>query len=229
MSLVLQEINKQYIATNNGLEQVYQNRLIEGVDFERYDWLKGDGNAWIDTLINGSSPLNYKCEIKVDVVPSSITRIIGFRVSTSSSIPQACFSIVNSDIAMYFNSDNRTAESVIVGEIYHLAVNGNVMTSNTQSLTSSIRMVTNKTISLFNYISSDYARSIFNGYMRGVVINGHIFTPIKLLRPCPPNLSSQNKLHPIGECGMIDSVSGKFYGNANTTGSFSVYNDPVTE
>ena len=50
-------------------------------------------------------------------------------------------------------------------------------------------------------------------------------TPIQLTSSIPAYLASDNLPHSAGECGMWDSVSEKFYGNANTSGKFSVENE----
>jgi hypothetical protein len=46
--------------------------------------------------------------------------------------------------------------------------------------------------------------------------------PCRLLRPIPRNLDAQCKSRVAGECGMIDLVSGRFYGNVASSGAFSL-------
>lgn len=50
-------------------------------------------------------------------------------------------------------------------------------------------------------------------------------TPIQLTSDLPAYLASDNLPHAAGECGMWDSISEKFYGNANSSGEFSVENE----
>ena len=48
--------------------------------------------------------------------------------------------------------------------------------------------------------------------------------PCKLLKPVPKWLDANGIRRQVGECGMIDLVSGKFYGNVNSVGTFTVEN-----
>lgn len=50
-------------------------------------------------------------------------------------------------------------------------------------------------------------------------------TPLVLTSSLPAYLASDNLPHSAGECGMWDSINEKFYGNANSTGAFSVENE----
>lgn len=50
------------------------------------------------------------------------------------------------------------------------------------------------------------------------------FIPCKLLKPVPKWLDANGIRRQVGECGMIDLVSGKFYGNVNSVGTFTVEN-----
>lgn len=225
MSLVLQGINKQYIATNNGLEQVYQNKLVEGRDYERWDWLKGDGLAWIDTLHKCSTTINVDVLINADYV--TFADYIGaensdnsgnLRIGVENSTGRlGCVRYNGSKVK--FVAPNTDANIVVGGG--YVSVNGTKQSFNT--LVSSYNITiggVNKRNTVkgnpcnFRYVNiSDVDYSLY-------------LSPIKLLSPCPPNLSANGKPYPIGECGMIDSISGKFYGNSGS-GSFSVYNDPT--
>ena len=65
-----------------------------------------------------------------------------------------------------------------------------------------------------------------NDWIRRFELVGKLsLTPITLTSSLPAYLSSDNLPHAAGECGMWDSVNEKFYGNANTSGAFSVENE----
>lgn len=49
--------------------------------------------------------------------------------------------------------------------------------------------------------------------------------PCRLLHSIPAILDGNGIARQAGECGMYDSVSGKFFGNVATSGSFTVTND----
>jgi hypothetical protein len=54
--------------------------------------------------------------------------------------------------------------------------------------------------------------------------DNHNLIPCKLLKPVPKWLDANGIRRQVGECGMIDLVSGKFYGNVNSVGTFTVEN-----
>lgn len=45
------------------------------------------------------------------------------------------------------------------------------------------------------------------------------FVPARLL--APTSRTSDGRRHPAGECGMVETISNVFYGNANTSGTFT--------
>ena len=58
-----------YADSNNSVKLVYRRKdaLIEGEDYDKYHWLKGDGLSWINTrkLIKSDS------EVKCTIIPTS--------------------------------------------------------------------------------------------------------------------------------------------------------------
>lgn len=217
MSLVLQEISKQYIATNNGLEQVYQNRLVEGRDYERWDWLKVNGNGcnqwkWV---------CNANWEIKLSKTgSSSISNFISHRQITYNSVMAIS---PTAEAIYYYETDTHTGKYFTLNKgkaILEYKVENNGFYINGNLFRTSGR----GGMKGLDFTAATSANIIDLNY---IIIDGVVsLSPVKLLTPCPANLSANGKSYPIGECGMIDSVSGKFYGNSGN-GSFSVYNDPV--
>lgn len=259
MSLVLQEINKQYIATNNGLEQVYQNKLVEGRDFEKYDWLKCDGEAYIETnilpnwgdslrgrmMFNESIIKLRKNAILISARESAETDSRRITLSTGGAFFNnnelqfiVCYSLTGNGPWIVLNNNAIAIPSEFQGDIDF----GYTLTQKSSEDIFVNFIMNGKEIKLYTNKSSTYKTGnlILSSYVIGrgrfgisapcninyAKINNHIFSPIKLLSPCPPNLSANGKPYAQGECGMIDAISGKFFGNSGS-GSFSVYNDPT--
>lgn len=213
MSLVLQEINKQYIATPQGMEQVYQNRLVEGRDFERWDWLKATvplGDVMLILPIENCLELKYKYQV------SQVGNINVMQTETGYSY---FIQTTINDFKIYKTSTINSYNYGING--YYEFEFGDNFLVNAKKVA---RYGSPITIRITNN-TNGVRTAIFS--ISEIELNGMIkYFPVKLLSPCPPNLSANGKAYPIGECGMIDSVSGKFYGNSGS-GSFSVYNDPT--
>lgn len=240
MSLVLQEISRQYIVTNNGLEQVYQNRLIEGVDYERWDWLVGDGEAYYNATCNFTYGRFDFGNIKFIDTTDKVGMFMYFMHSNnwakvylkynSSGALRFAWQGGATDVAANIkdgtlvvtskNNGTASGNAIYNGQIINNSTNINI---NSGWYFSYIGNVSGKVSAPKGVGISKIEYSLRNtGYVQ------YTRTPVKLLAPCPANLSSTGKPYPIGECGMIDNISGKFYGNSGS-GSFSVYNDPVTE
>jgi hypothetical protein len=58
--------------------------------------------------------------------------------------------------------------------------------------------------------------------LKNVKINSHNFMPCKLLRAIPAELDANGIARNAEECGVVDTYSGLFYGNVNSSGTFSV-------
>lgn len=231
MSLVLQEISKQYVATPQGLEQVYQNKLVEGRDYEKYDYLVGDGVAYINV------PYLFNIDFLVnDIGDGSIyTQFTGTHrrfASTTYTCQLRHTGLIDYDangaVSAFWKNSVYPLYPALTQVRYkkdysalrffdaNCKSNGNESSPDMTTLRTKSLYVGNKY--LLQYIKANELQKVSENWSL-------ILTPVKLLTHCPPNLSSQGKLHLAGECGMVDSVSGKFYGNTNTTGNFSVYND----
>lgn len=251
MSLVLQEINKQYIATHQGLEQVYQNRLVEGVDYERVQALTTD-DAKTNYIKCYFQPLSDIAEANWKKIGETIGKgeeyfldnNTGYHFGSSVSL---CISTDNKLLLCnHSNSIGHTWSGICLwrtelsnlnrGDLRLVLKTNSSNRSNSDVYTSdgwSWKPRNNNWYEINNN-KRTMKLSAPNGFALVDCVFSHkdsgevylSLSPVKLLSPCPPNLSANGKAYPIGECGMIDSVSGKFYGNSGS-GSFSVYNDPV--
>lgn len=198
------------------LKQVYQNRLIEGVDFERWDWLSGNGIIRLP-YYNSDYEIVFKTYLQTNI---------------NISDGNICNIILYLD-----NSTNPFFHKKIISDI------GNVGSMVERYLTSTIQegviirlVASNNSITIDGYATTYYSKTqqygdstnLNGGCYNSVVVADRLsLTPCKLIQPCPANLSSTGKAYPAGKCGMIDSVSGLFY--TSDVGEFSVYNNEPAE
>lgn len=202
-------------------------RLVEGDDFVRAKWLKGDGaayirginyNLWDNTLslqIGKTNVINNKYigynlfSITEDRSGSQSYLMVIFR-QNSNSIPHIA------DIDPYSSMpDVVTMDFYIENSLFYCNQNGVVKTNNpAQTAVES----TWKSVSPLIY-------STKMSYIREVLPDGSYrsdLTPCRLLRPIPAALDANGIARNADECGMYNSVNGLFYGNVASSGSFTV-------
>lgn len=219
MSIVLQEISHQYVAVEE---------LVEGVDYEKYDWLKGDGLARINTklVIEDYKIVSLTANIR-DIEPYSKNACYVFGCGTYADYKGfGCYVAAKGGTFVKNNQSNGGSNIVSVSGSHVIEVKNGEWYGDGQYKTNAgyWNPAPTKTLHLFGWQSGS-DRSV-KGYFGNFSIDGIIsLSPCQLIQPIPAKLDSQGIARAAGECGMIDSVSGKFYGNANTTGAFSVYND----
>lgn len=197
MSIVLQEISHQYVAVEE---------LVEGVDYQKYDWL---------VTQKARIRISQKCEkmrliARTNRENSDLCLING---ETSFGVTDRIY-IYQDRQFVYSNY------SVTYGIDIEFLVNINGIYIN------GVKRGFGRAIDSFIFPSM-YSTNNGIFYIKEVDFDEHILSPCQLLQPIPAKLDSQGIARAAGECGMIDSVSRKFYGNNNTTGVFSVYNDEI--
>ena len=220
-----------YADSNNSVKLVYQRKdaLVEGVDYEKYHWLKGDGSAYIDTLVKNLTNANYiDLFISVAGVDYGNHKFFG----RESVAPY-----YNSQVVLYYVPDRQNisvwGNSVgheinfadIVGNVT-LNFNTNIASTPTDSVNFSISNY-NSAFSIFLFATNSNGNAIspFIGKIKKLEIDNILYLiPCKLLKPVPKWLDANGIRRQVGECGMIDLVSGKFYGNVNSVGTFTVEN-----
>lgn len=245
MNIQLQEIKNMYI----------KNRLTEGVDFVRKEWLKGNGTAYINTMI---PPTSNDVLRAVGIIVSKPTYTnIGF----ISSYDREYFRFIGSGGAYYKgvstqfiieNLEIGQPESYIAPELdgiqyamnntdFDFSVTFKVNKVPTYTISSSKGLFTLSTLRLdlmaTNFPTSTYligrSYSPYVGLdtckLSDVYINSHHFVPCQLLKSIPSSLDANNIARQAGECGMYDSISGKFYGNVANSGTFTVEGDVEPE
>lgn len=229
--------------THTGLQQIYQNKLIEGVDYDVYTYLKGTGGCYIDTLINPAWNDQLSATTKVSrrpTVPNPVLLkaeganiYIGIILGGNwykNGIPQilAIQRVSNTDDYIVYQSFPASAEIYMSLKVTNNAVPITSCKIDGASWTNVDKKGTNIITELPN-ATYKIGRDTQNGLdvlkLKNVKINLHNFVPCKLKCAIPRNLDAQCKERVAGECGMIDLISGKFYGNVASSGTFTVEND----
>ena len=195
--------------------------------YEEYEWLKGDGKAYIDTLIkdftgvtdlsvsakkiNNSSVSIMGCE-----GPNNTNRFIYNLAYTSNE--NRLISFIGTVINPTY--DNKKAYKINVNFVENFEkINGGKRTYST------IPAILYRTLPLFatkelNGTVKNLSSDIYIEYFR--VDNSMHLVPCKLLQSIPAILDGNGKTRQAGECGMWDKVSNRFYGNVANSGTFTV-------
>ena len=232
------EISRVY----RGNKLVFQNRLIPGVDYEKFQWLIADLYA----IINSKTQMEIGNILKIKFdISSSTTRYQGFSepwVATQTTQGgYLCSDDVDGRstfiIRRYGTSLLRTANRDIyitnkmLSNPCYIEDAADYYQVNQERFDGASKNVDSSTIYLFGTANKNTERPRkyyrFDNTKIGLFeIEGKIsLSPIKLTRNIAASVSADNRPHPAGECGMIDEISGKFYGNANSAGAFSVSNE----
>lgn len=218
-------------------------RLVEGDDFVRAEWLCGRNGAYINTL-HKLVPCDdvFECHFKWDgetTNPNGKTQgVFGcyFYQGTNSWMRAAIaydlfyinyFKLVNWDtipINGVYDVEIKSLMSSSDSGNYSFTLNGETREFSNNGLAN---IETNADVLLFENIANN--GTYFQGDIAYFRITDPTFsidrvnmTPCRLLRPIPAALDGNGIARNAGECGMFDAVSGKFYGNMNTNGKFTV-------
>lgn len=221
-------------------------RLVEGDDFVRADWLVGDGTAYIDTLINPSFGDELNATFTLSSKPTKVNIYIFSATDNVNSIsfltggdfygsgnPQLL--IINKPTSTNgYIVWNAASLGTTIKEYYmYMKINNSQMPD----------MIVKADGVICNYNSTvgdnrisevpTTSYKIGRGYsiqtgldtvkLKNITILSKInLIPVRLLRPLPSYLDANGKARQAGECGMYDSVSGKFFGNVANAGTFTV-------
>lgn len=197
------------------------------------EWLKGDGVAYINTLA-GFSGIEIESKFRVDTLSRlEYKGVVGFLKYSNGHFLDGGIAVVadfRKDKRLWSLSvvgdDTQNGTSFDIGVPYVFKYKNNCYYLDEDVIDSKNSNIDNSVIPIFariiypNNISA--SRSSF-AYFN--IVGKLSLTPLVLTSPLPGYLSSDNLPHAAGECGMWDSVSEKFYGNANTSGAFSVENE----
>lgn len=233
--MILREIKNIYI----------KNRLTEGVDFVMKEWLKGTGGCYIDTLINPAWNDQLSATAKANGQPTDRWAFIlyasgsesGIYLSTDrwwveSNTPSVMVSqrVAGNTDNISFSAFPATAEIYLSLKVtnnatptYSCKINGVAWSGNVNGS----NIITTLPDSTYKIGKSSSGLDVLK--LKNVNINSHNFTPCQLLKSIPATLDANNKARAAGECGMYDSISGKFFGNVSSSGTFTVEGDVTPE
>lgn len=202
MSIQLQEIQSIYIS---------QNRLVEGKDYVRAEWLK------VDFAQSDNERVRV---INLPIQSDTFDFYIKYQGNGS------CVILYTGECSYYFDNNKTRLDLWKNNKLYKSITVPNV---NVKRFTSNSEAFYVDGIQIPKYGFPVLYASV-NAYLSRVVISYSTievdgvtrYVPCQLLRNIPPTLDANNIARTAGECGMYDSVSGKFYGNIASSGSFSV-------
>lgn len=203
-------------------------RLVEGEDFVRAEWLKGDGFARIDTNILFESSDNILTRINITELPTNSSYFFIYG-DDSSNYDYTLMAVLFSNSYVEFRPQRASANLPMGSyEIHHnldgVSINGKKVIDLHKDY-----VYVNKSIYIFTSHYLGGARINFPGDIAYFRITDPTFTidrvnmtPCRLLRPIPATLDANGIARNAGDCGMYNSVNGLFYGNVASSGSFTV-------
>lgn len=197
-------------------------RLVEGDDFVRASWLKGDGTAYIDTLQVLTATDIVETKFGCIDIPQSYYILYGN--NSGSFTTTACVLFSNSFMAFRPTGTSTSYQMTYNAEtIYDLShstteikVDGNIVWQGQDVFSA-------QSVHCCLFASGNDKNHNFNGiisYFR--IPDKLILVPCRLLRPIPASLDANGIARNAGDCGMFDSISGKFFGNVANSGAFTV-------
>lgn len=243
--ILIKEVSMALFCARNGSLQTIKgvfeckNMLREGVDYEKYDWLVGDGSAYINT--------NYLLDF--DDIKTSIFRLYntgnqvfeGSRYGTENNGAGTVLGYNNNIVySSFFSPDGKMArwnnnipinvENTVIMSKNGITLNGNKIISESATNHPIVGSRFESTTPYLIFASWIGIWQIDNRRQqvdyKSFEIEGKLhLTPCQLLKSIPSTLDANNRARNAGECGMYDSVSGKFFGNVASRGSFTVTND----
>ena len=208
-----------YADSNNSVKLVYRRKdaLIEGVDYEKYHWLRVETGMQNGYYMSLPMSTNF-----------SFTRkyLSNWSNTWYYWTPNYIYYTDNHRLIAIYDSVNRIV--IDSGDTSTISIGDTINIISTPDLL----LFNGKTINRYNYASSRVQFSIFNASRQiitslnsAITVNDSMrYIPCKLLKPVPKWLDANGIRRQVGECGMIDLVSGKFYGNVNSVGTFTVEN-----
>lgn len=202
--------------------------LAEGVDYEVHQWLKGDGTAYIDTLVSDLTNVkNIYCKIKKpsDLSNISSQRVFGRENVGNYSGTRFVVRPYNNHLELYTSTTAYTLSFTENDDYININAESNTASTSQQSKT--IEDIKKNGISLGLFADHVITFSAFyKGSIGEFTIDGTInLIPVKLLRSIPSKYDANGIARQAGECGMYDTVNDLFYGNVASSGSFTVEDD----
>lgn len=189
--------------------------------YEEYEWLVGDGSAYIDTLVSDLTNVDFiRCHYSCTGTMVD-NRIFGregkARITCKANVD-------NSKLSVWTDSAGFVVNHNIEDDYIEIDLVNNVVSTSLES--NNFEPITNL-VGTTLYLFGDHGYNVVFPYkIKKFEIDGKLnLIPVKLLQSIPAILDGNGIARQAGECGMWDKVSGRFYGNVASSGSFTVSND----
>jgi len=201
------------------IKNLYKKGLTEGVDFKRAEWLIGDdkakiewyANLWINQLhtIIGKDKKKYIASASVSSLVLQYDKqwnnmMAIFRNSGTWHIADYSYSSMPDIVDYKFYINN----AVGYCERDNVLFKGKGMPT-----------VWNNNVKFSIYGGKMQILEEYDSANDKLISS---LVPCQLLKPIPASLDANNRARQAGECGMYDSISGMFFGNVASSGTFSV-------
>lgn len=228
-SFTVENLDESGTVEDTRLHQIYRNKLVEGEDYIVGEMLKGDDNSPYISIPNFQ---NFNLEAH-RTNTTNYTLIEGTYTQYQGTTYTAYIN--------YINQINRTSADVTAGVFKATVAISNDVTIEKRYKVgydalkfNGANCVRNASEPVYNGIDLRTVTKLLanaNSYIVSLKGNRtyansdewkYTFVPCRLLRPIPRNLDAQCKSRQTGECGMIDLISGRFYGNVASSGAFSL-------
>ena len=208
--------------------------LVEGIGTR---WLVGDGTAWINTLVIGKSlpGLGMRVKIKAYRTGTYNGALLGAR--DPRFWPWLWYNGMWDNIV----GDDNYGATVQANKIYEVEwyastsgwksyIDG-VLTKeggHTANTNRNMYMYANNAGSVTYQAEGHIAYVVIDDGTDGSFVETRHFLPMKLGKAWAAEDVSTGVAQAAGTCGMIDLVSGKFFPNANSSGSFTISETPAS-
>ena len=189
------------------------------------EWIKSDGNAFIDTGIYGGSKVRIECSIYTESGSQGVVFGEYQKLSAADTTTRCCVQITSSNNTAtysFFQNTNTTALSITknINKWLNIIADwkvGSFQVGETMSTGTVVSYQDSTNIYLFAR-----RRNVYSG--GATFDNVCTNTRLKLPRIYVYNILVRDYIAVrVGQVGyMYDRVSGELFGNANSTGSFTL-------
>ena len=185
-------------------------RLVEGEDYEVHQWLRAEMplNKLLMALPINSNNVDYYIK-RLSLGNITILKTNGYKYFFWNNAYEIGSYGNKTDVEHYrYSSDT---------QLFHIVTNStNVLINNITFNSCGFPI---QTVSFITEPAGNEGITLTSSiYVYGI----ERYTPCRLLRPIPAALDANGIARNANDCGMYDSISGKFYGNVASSGSFSV-------
>ena len=191
--------------------------------YEEYEWLKGDAKSYINLGITTLQNISIiKIKFDVNGYENSSQRFFGREYGDRLVIYYTNNSLWFWDASSGSHGVNAAKIDTVTFDIPNKKVKTATMTT---AMTYN-ESYTGTPFLLFGVNMYGTVQPQFAGKISSFIVDDSMhLVPCKLLQSIPATMDANNTARPAGECGMWDKIGNKFYGNVNSSGSFTVSNN----